>query len=60
MNVKVYYPHKHGLHWFGIEGVSESAVYDATSIVKEHLENDGFLEPSPTGPMLVLLQGGKA
>lgn len=63
MNVKVYYPHKNGLHWIDVEGCSsDDPLGHALGVVQAHLKTPESLlsDPSPTGPLLGLLQGGKA
>lgn len=60
MNVRVYYPSKHGLHWIEAEDVEDVA--GAISMVEAHLKDPANLvsSPAPTGPMFGLVQGGKA
>lgn len=62
MNVRVYYPHKQGLHYIDVEDCSGDDPHgQAVGVVQAHLKSPESLlsDPIPTGPMFGVIQGGK-
>jgi hypothetical protein len=62
MNIKVYYPHKRGLHW--IEACDVDNCTEALYVVSQHLKDPENMvsdpSPLPGRPWLCVLDGGKA